>query len=136
MIQVSFWVTVFTLGYIPSSGIAGSYGSFTVSCTWNLHTVWYSHLLKDLPQFVVIHTVKGFSLINEAEVDVFLEMPYFSYYPADIGNLIFRSTASSKSNLCIWNFSVYVLLKPSLKDFDHYLASMWKECNCSVYNIL
>ena len=86
--------------------------------------VWYSHLFKNLPQFVVIHTVKGFSIVNEAEVDIFLEFSCFFYDPADVGNLFSGSSAFSKSSLFIWKFSVHVLLKPSLKDFEHYLASM------------
>ena len=73
----------------------------------------------------MIHTVKGFSLVNEAEVDVFLEFACFLYDPVDIDNLISGSSAFSKSQLYIWKFSVHVLLKPSLKDFDHYFASMW-----------
>ena len=84
--------------------------------------VWYSHLFKNFPLFVVIHTVKGFSVVNEA--DVFLEFFCFFYDPEDVGNLIPGSSAFSKSSLNIWNFSVHVLLKPSLKDFEHYLASM------------
>ena len=79
--------------------------------------VWYSHLLKNFLQFVVIHTIKGFCVVNKAEVDVFLEFSSFFYDPTDVGNLISDSSAFSKSNLYIWNFSVYVLLKPSLKDF-------------------
>ena len=75
-------------------------------------------------QFVVIHTVKGFSIVTEAEVDVFLEFPCFFYEPIDIGNLTSGSSAFSKSSLYIWNFSVYILLKPNLKDFANYLASM------------
>ena len=71
---------------------------------------WYSHLLKNFPQFVVIHTLKGFSIDNEAEVDVFMEFPYFFYDPMDVGNLISDSSAFSKS---IWKFSVHILLKPS-----------------------
>ena len=86
--------------------------------------VWYSHLLKSFPQLVVIHTVKGFGILNEAEVDVFLELSCFFDDPADVGNLISGSSAFSKSSLYIWKFSVPVLLKPSLKDFEHYLASM------------
>ena len=78
--------------------------------------VRYSNLLKSYPQFVVIHTVKGFSIVNKAEVDVFLEFPCFFYDPADIGNLISVSSAFSKSTLYLWKFSVRVL-KPSLKDF-------------------
>ena len=88
--------------------------------------VWYSHLLKSLPQFVVIHTVKVFSIVNEAEVDVFLEFSRFFYDPMDVGNLISGSFAFSKSSLNIWKFLVHVLLKPSLENFEHFLASMWK----------
>ena len=75
-------------------------------------------------QFVVFHTVKGFSIVNEAEVNVFLEFPAFLYDPSDVVNLISDSSAFSKSCLYIWKFSVHVLLKPSLEDFEHYLASM------------
>ena len=81
-----------------------------------------SHLFNNLPQFVVIHTVKGFSVVNEA--DVFLEFSCFLYDPAKAGNLISGSSAFSKSSLYIWKFSVYILLKTSLKDFENYLASM------------
>ena len=76
--------------------------------------VWYSHLLKNFPQFVVIHTVKGFSIVKEAQVDVFLELTCFFYDPADVGSLISGSSGFSKSSLNIWTFSVHVLLKPSL----------------------
>ena len=86
--------------------------------------VWYSHLFKNFPQFVVIHTVKGFSIVNEAEVGVFLEFSCFFYDPVDVGNLISGSSASSKSSLNIWKFSVHILLKLRLKDFEHCLASM------------
>ena len=86
--------------------------------------VWYSHLFKNFPQFVVIHIVKGFSVVNEAEVDVFLESSCFFYDPMNAGNLISGSSAFSKSSLYIWKFSVHILLKPCLKDFEHYLASM------------
>ena len=85
--------------------------------------VWYSHLLKNFPQFVVIHTVKGFSIVNEAEV-VFLELSCIFYDPADVGNLISSSSAFSKSSLNIWKFLALISLKHSLKDFEHYLASM------------
>ena len=81
--------------------------------------VRYSHLFQNFPQFIVIHTVKGFSLVNEAEVDVFLESPCFLYDPTNIGNLISGSSAFSKPNLYTLRFSVHVLLKPSLKDFEH-----------------
>ena len=85
--------------------------------------VWYSHLLKNFPQFVVIYTVKSFSVVNEAEVDVFLKFSCFFYDPMDVGNLISDSSAFSKSSLNIWKFSVHVLLKPSLKDFEHSLLA-------------
>ena len=81
--------------------------------------VWYSHLLKNFPQFIVIHTVKGFSLVNEAETDVFLEFPCFLCGPTNVGNLVSGSSVFSKPNLYIWKFLVHVLLKPSLKDFEH-----------------
>ena len=86
--------------------------------------VWYSHLLKNCPQFVVIHTVKGFGLVNEAEVDVFLEFPCFCYDPVHVGNVISGSSAFSKSSLNIWKFSVHILLKLSLKNFECNLANM------------
>ena len=86
--------------------------------------VWYSNLFKNFPQFVAIYTVKGFSIVNEAEVDVFLEISSFLYDPMDIGNLISGSSAFSKSSLNIWKFSVHILLKPSLKDFEHDFASL------------
>ena len=86
--------------------------------------VWYSYLLKNFPQFVVIHTVKGFSVVNEAEVDVSLKLSCFFYDPMDVGNFISGSSPFSKSSLYIWNFSVHVLLKPTLKDSEHNLASI------------
>jgi len=93
--------------------------------------VWYSHFFKNFPQFVVIYTVKGFSVVNEAEVDVFLELSCFFYDPTDVGNLISGSSAFSKSSLNIWKFSVHVLLKTSLENFEYYFAIMW-----NVYNSL
>ena len=86
--------------------------------------VWYCHLFKNFPQFVVIHTIKGFSVVNEAEVDVFLEFPCFFYDPTDVDNLVSGSSAFSKSSLNIWKFSVHVPLKPSLKGLEHNLTSM------------
>ena len=86
--------------------------------------VWYSHLFKNFPQFVVIHTVKGFSIVSEAEVDVFLEVSCFFEDPADVGNLISGSSAFSKSSLNISKFSVHILLKPWLENFEHYFASV------------
>ena len=94
--------------------------------------VWYSHLLKNFPQFVVIHTVRGFGIVNKAEVDVFLELSCFFDDPMDVGNLISGFSAFSKSSLSIWMFTVHVLLKPGLGNFEHYFASMWDECNCAV----
>ena len=85
--------------------------------------VWYSHLLKNFPWFVVIHTVKGFDIVDKAEVDVFLEYTCFFCDSRDIGNLISGSSDFSKSSMYIWKFSVHVLLKPRLKDFENYLAS-------------
>ena len=85
--------------------------------------VWYSHLFKNFPQFVVIHTVKGFRVVNETEVDVFLKPPCFFYAPKDAGNLISGSSAFSKPSLYIWKFLVHILLKPSLKDFENYLLT-------------
>ena len=94
---------------------------------------WYSHLFKNFPQFVVIHTVKGFSIVNEAEVDAFfLELSCFFYDPIDVGNLNSGSSALSKSSLNILKSFIHVLLKPNLENFEHYFASMWNECNCTV----
>ena len=86
--------------------------------------VWYSYLLKNFPQFVMIHTVKGFGVVNKAEVDVFLELSCIFDDPLDVGNLISGSTAFSKSSLNIWKFSVHILLKPGLENFDYYFASV------------
>ena len=86
--------------------------------------VWYSHLFKNFPQFVVIHTVKGFGIVKKAEVDGFLELCYFFDDPTDVGNLIFGSSAFAKFNLNFRNFTVQVLLKPGLEYFKHYFASV------------
>ena len=86
--------------------------------------IWYFHLLKNFPHFFVIHTVKSFSIINEAEVDVFLEFSCFFFDSVDVGNLISGSSAFYKSSLNICKFSVHILLKPSLENFEHYLANM------------
>ena len=83
-------------------------------------------------QFIVIHTIKGFGIVNKAEVDVFLELSCFFDDPADIGNLTYGSSAFSKSSLNIREFMVHVLLKPGLENFEHYFTSMWDECNCAV----
>ena len=86
--------------------------------------VWYSHLLKNFPQLVVIYTVKGFGVINKAEVYVLLESSCFFDDPMDVGNLISGSSAFSKSSLNIWKFTVHVLLKPGLENFEHYFTSV------------
>ena len=86
--------------------------------------VWYSHLFKDFPQFVMIHTVKGFGIVNKAEIDVFLELSRFFDDPVDVGNLISGSSAFLKSSLNIWMFTVHILLKPGLENFKHYFASV------------
>ena len=85
--------------------------------------VWYSHLLKNFPQFIVIRPVKGIGVVSKAEVDVFLELSCFFDDPADIGNLISGSSALSKTSLNIWKFTVHVLLKPGLENFEHYLLA-------------
>ena len=82
--------------------------------------VWYSYLLKNFPQFVVIHKVTGFSIVNEAEVDVFLELSCFFHDPTDVGSLISGSSAFSKTSFNIWMFLVHILLMPSLENFEHY----------------
>ena len=86
--------------------------------------VWYSHLFQNFPQFVVIHTVKGFGVVNKTEIDVFLELLCFSNDLADVGNLISGSSAFSKSSLNIWKFTVHILLKPGLENFEHYFTSV------------
>ena len=86
--------------------------------------VWYAHLFQDFPQFIVIHTVKGFAIVNEAERDVFLELSCFFDDPADVGNLISGSPAFSKTSLNIWKLAVHILLKPGLENLEHYYTSM------------
>ena len=94
--------------------------------------VLYVHLFKNFPQFVGMHTLKSFSVVNEKEIDVFLEFSCFFYNPTYVGNLISGSSAFSKSILYIKKFSVYVLLKPGLENFEHYSSSFENECNCAV----
>ena len=94
--------------------------------------VWYSHLLKNFPQLVVIHIVKGFGIVNKVEVDIFLDLPCFFNDPTDVGNLISGSSNLSKSCLNIWKFMVHILLKPGLENFEHYFANVWDECNCAI----
>ena len=86
--------------------------------------VWYSISLKNFPQFIVIHTVKGFDIVNKAEIDVFLELSCFFHDPVDVSNLISGSSAFSKTSLNIWKFTVHVLLKPGLENFEHYFTSV------------
>ena len=94
--------------------------------------VWYSHLFQNFPLLIVIHTVKGFGIVNKAEIDVLLELSCFFNNPADVSNLISGSSAFSKTSLNIWKFMVHVLLKPGLENFEHYFTSMWDACNCVV----
>ena len=98
--------------------------------------IWYSHLLKNFLQFVVIHTVEGFGIVNTAEVDVFLKFSCFLYDATDVWNLISGSSAFSKSSLNTWKFLVYALLKPGLENLGHYFASVWHKCNCVSLSIL
>ena len=93
---------------------------------------WYPHLFQNFLQLIVIHTVKGFGVVNKAEIDVFLELSCFSNDPVDVVNLISGSSAFSKTNLNIWKFMVNVLLKHGLENFEHYFTSVWDECNCVV----
>ena len=94
--------------------------------------VWYSHLFQNFPQFVVIHTVKGFGIVNKAEVDIFLEFSCSFDDLTDVGILISGSSAFSKSSLNVWKFTVHILLKPGLDNFEHYYANIWDEYNCAV----
>ena len=94
--------------------------------------VWYSHLFQNFPQFIVIHTVEGFGIVNKAEIDVLLKLSFFFDDPVDVGNLISGSSAFAKTSLNIWKFMVHVLLKPGLENFGHYFTSVWDECNCAV----
>ena len=86
--------------------------------------VWYSHLFQNFPQFIVIYTIKAFGIVNKAEIDVFLELSCFFDDPADVGNLISGSSAFSKTSLDIWYFTIHVLLKPVLENFEYYFTSL------------
>ena len=94
--------------------------------------LWYSHLFQNFPEFIVIHTVKGFGIVNKAEIDVFLELSCFFDDPVYVGNLISSSSTFSKSSLNIWRFLVHILLKPGLENFEHYFTSMWDDYNYEV----
>ena len=91
--------------------------------------VWYSHHFQNFPQFIVIHTVKGFDIVNKAKVNFFLEISRFFDDPTDVGNLISGYSAFSKSSLNIWKLTIHLLLKPGLENFEHYFVSVWDECN-------
>ena len=99
---------------------------------WSGIPISYSHLFKNFPQFVVIYTVKGFGVVNKAEIGVFLEFSCFFDDLADASNLISGSSVFFKSSLNVWKFSVHILLKPGLENFEHYFPSVWNECNCVV----
>ena len=113
-----------------------SFNCCFLTCIWISQeagqVIWYSHLFQNFPQFVMIHTVKGFGIVNKTEIDVFLELSCFFDDPADVGNLIFGSSAFSKTSLNIWKFTVHVLLKLDLENFEHCFARMWDECNCAI----
>ena len=87
--------------------------------------VWYFHVFQNFPQFIMIHTIKGFGIVYKAEIDVFMELSCFIDDPPAVGNLISGSSAFSKSSLNIWNFTVHILLKPGLANFEHYFINMW-----------
>ena len=93
---------------------------------------WYAHLFQNFPQFIVIHRVKCFGIVNKAEIYIFLELSCFFDDPVNVDNLISGSSAFSKTSLNIWKFIVHVLLKPCLENFEHYITSMSDECNCVV----
>ena len=115
--------------------MSGSYCCFLICIQVSQeagHIVWYSHLFKNFPQFSVIHNVRGFGIVNKAEMDVFLELSCFFNDPADVGNLISSSSAFSKTSLNIWKFTVHISLKPGLENFEHYFTSMWDERKCVV----
>ena len=94
--------------------------------------VWYSHLFQNFLQFIMIQTVKGFGIVNKAEIDVFLELSCFLDDPADVGNLTSGFSAFSKTSVNIWKFMVHILLKPGLENFEQCFTSMWDECSCAV----
>ena len=94
--------------------------------------VWYFHLFQNFPDFIVIHTVKGFGIVNKAEIDVFLKLSCFFGDLSGVGYLISGSSAFSKSSLNIWKFMIHVLLKPGLENFEHYFTSLWDEYDCEV----
>ena len=110
--------------FVPLSGSNCCFPSCIQASQEAGQVVWYSHLFQNFPQFIVIHTVKSFGIVNKAEVDVFLELSCFFNDLADVGNLTSGSSAFSKTSLNIWKFMVHVLLKPDLEDFEHYFTSV------------
>ena len=124
-------VTIYSLDVVFSQFWTSQLFHVCFCCILIRKQIWWSvsQSFKNFPCFVVIHTVKGFSVVNEAEVDIFLEFPCFLYDPVNVGNLISGSSAFSKPSLYIWKFSVHILLKPGLKNFEHNLTSVWNECN-------
>ena len=134
MFQYTAWMDSFSYLEPFCCSMSSSNGCFLTCIQISQETGRWSGIpiSKNFPQFVVIHTVKGFGVVNKSEVSVFLELSYFFNDPTDVGNLISGSSAFSKTSLTIWKFTVHVLLKPGLEDFEHYFASMWNECNCAV----
>ena len=130
------WCTPFLIGSSLSCSMFSSNCCY-LTCIQisrrRVRSVWYSHLLKNFPQFVVIHTVKGFGVVIKAEVDGFLELSCFLDDPADVGNLFSGSSAFSESSVSICKFTVHVLLKSGLENFEHYFASVWDECSCAIF---
>ena len=125
-------ISQFGISLLPMSGSNCCFLT-CIQISWDAgKVVWYSHLFKNCPQFIVIYTVKGFRIVKKTEVDVFLELTCFFDDTTDDGSLISGSSAFSKSSLNIWNFMVHVLLNPSLHNFEHYFASVWDECSCVV----
>ena len=124
-------MTIYSLDVLLSSSNCYFFTCIQVSQETG-KVVWYSHLFKNFPQFIVIHTVKGFGIVKKAEIDVFLKLSCFFHDPADVGNLISGSSAFSKTSLNIRKFTVHVLVQPGLQNFEHYFTSVWDECNCVV----
>ena len=116
---------MYSFSYLEPAG----YSMFSSNCCIQVsqeagQVVWYSHLFQNFPQFIVIHTVEGFGIVVKAEIDVLLELSRFFDDPADVGDLIFGSPAFSKTSLNIWKFSVHILLKPGLENFQYYFTSV------------
>ena len=124
---IIYSIDVFLSQFGPVCSMSSSYCCL-LTCIQISHeadqVIWYSHLLKNFSQFVLIHIVKGFGVVNNSGGYVFLEFSCFFYYPAGVGNLISGSSAFPKSSLNIWKFSNHVLLKPSLENFEHYFANV------------